>query len=167
MNRLVGILVSVAVGAAAAYMLDPDRGRTRRAIAREQAIAMTNRLNDALEGTSRHWSNIALGYLAEARSLFERTRQNSRDTITRVGGPACDGRTTPGSTRVSRAASRGHRCRGARRARLLQSTDGSRAPPRLSSVRALRVIGEHGRDARRHAHARRHVQVLVRSVRVA
>jgi hypothetical protein len=55
----------------------------------EQAIAMTNRL-DALEGTSRHWSNIALGYLAEARSLFERTRQNSLDTITRVGGPTCD-----------------------------------------------------------------------------
>ena len=88
MNRLVGLLVSVAVGAAAAYMLNPDRGRTRRAIARDKAIAMTNRLNDALEGTSRHWSNIALGYLVEARSLFERTRQNSRDTITRVGGPA-------------------------------------------------------------------------------
>ena len=88
MNRLVGVLVSVAVGAAAAYMLDPDRGRTRRAVARDKALAMTNRLNDALEGKSRHWSNVALGYLAEARGLFERTRGNSRDTITRVGGPA-------------------------------------------------------------------------------
>lgn len=88
MTRLVGILVSVAVGAAGAYMLDPDRGRTRRAFARDKAIAMTNRLNDAFEGKSRHWSNIALGYLAEARSLFERTRQNSRDTIRRVDGPA-------------------------------------------------------------------------------
>ena len=88
MNRLVGVLVSVAVGAAAAYMLDPERGRTRRALARDKAIAMTNRLNDTLEGKSKHWSNIALGYLAEARGLFERTRGNSRNTITRVGKPA-------------------------------------------------------------------------------
>ena len=88
MNRLVGILVSVTVGAAAAYMLDPDRGRTRRAFARDKAIAMTNRLNHAFEGKSRHWSNIALGYLAEARTLFERTRQDPRYTIRRVGGAA-------------------------------------------------------------------------------
>jgi gas vesicle protein len=88
MNRLVGVLVSVAVGAAAAYMLDPDRGRTRRAVARDKAIAMSNRLNGAFEGKSRHWSNIALGYLAEARSLFERSRRRSQDTITRVGKSA-------------------------------------------------------------------------------
>ena len=84
MRRLMRVLMTVAVGAAAAYMLDPDRGRTRRALARDKAIAMSNRLNDALDGRSRHWSNIARGYLAEARSLLERGRQTSRDTISRV-----------------------------------------------------------------------------------
>lgn len=85
MRRLMRVLMTVAVGAAVAYMLDPDRGRTRRALARDKAIAMSNRLNDALDGRSRHWSNIARGYLAEARRLLERGRQTSRDTISRVG----------------------------------------------------------------------------------
>jgi len=88
MRRLLGVLFSVAVGSAAAYMLDPDRGRTRRALARDKAIAMSNRLNDRLEGRSRHWSNIARGYVAEARRLLERGRRTSEDTISRVGRSA-------------------------------------------------------------------------------
>jgi gas vesicle protein len=88
MRRLLGVLFSVAVGAVAAYMLDPGRGRTRRALARDKAIAMSNRLYDTLEGRSRHWSNIARGYLAEARRLLERGRRTSEDTISRVGKSA-------------------------------------------------------------------------------
>jgi len=88
MRRLLGVLFSVAVGAAAAYLLDPERGRTRRALARDKAIAMSNRLNDRLEGRSRHWSNIARGYMAEARRLLERGRRSSEDAISRVGKSA-------------------------------------------------------------------------------
>jgi gas vesicle protein len=88
MRRLVGVLFTVAIGAAAAYMFDPERGRTRRALARDKAIAMSNRVNDALEGRSRHWSNIALGYLAEARRLLDRGRRTSRETLSRVGKSA-------------------------------------------------------------------------------
>ena len=88
MRRLVGVLFTVAVGAAAAYLFDPDRGRTRRAQARDKMIAMNNRVNDALEGKSRHWTNVARGYLAEARSLLERGRRSSQETITRVGKSA-------------------------------------------------------------------------------
>jgi len=84
MNRIVGVLLSAAVGAAAAYLLDPERGRARRALARDKAIAATNRVNDALEGKSRHWSNIARGYVAEARSLFGRGRQAVQDAATQV-----------------------------------------------------------------------------------
>ena len=88
MRRLMGVLLTVAAGAAAAYMFDPERGRTRRALARDRAIAMRNRVNDALDGRSRHWSNIALGYLAEARRLLERGRRTSQETISRVGKSA-------------------------------------------------------------------------------
>jgi gas vesicle protein len=88
MNKMMGVIVSVAVGAAAAYMLDPDRGRTRRAVARDKAIAATNRMNDALEGKSRHWSNLARGVLAEARSLLERGRREAQDAATRIQKPA-------------------------------------------------------------------------------
>ena len=86
--RLMRVLFTVAVGAAAAYMLDPERGRTRRALARDKAIAMSNRLNDALEGRSQHWSNIARGYVAEARRLLDRGRRTSRDTISRISNSA-------------------------------------------------------------------------------
>jgi gas vesicle protein len=88
MNRFVGVLLSVAVGAAAAYMLDPDRGRTRRAVARDKAIAATNTMSDAFGGKSRHWSNVARGYLAEARTLFERGRRAARDTAAHRQKPA-------------------------------------------------------------------------------
>jgi gas vesicle protein len=79
MKRIMGVLVSAAVGAAAAYMLDPDRGRTRRALARDKAVAATNRVNDMLEGKSRHWSNLARGWVAEARSLSTRGRRAAED----------------------------------------------------------------------------------------
>ena len=84
MNKLFGVLVSVGVGAVAAYMLDPERGRTRRALARDKAVAATNRVNDILEGKSRHWSNVARGYVAEARSLFGRGQQAAEDAVTQV-----------------------------------------------------------------------------------
>jgi gas vesicle protein len=79
MRKLFGVMVSVAIGAVAAYMLDPDRGRSRRALARDKAIAATNSMSDAFEGKSRHWSNIARGYMAEARSLFARGRRMANE----------------------------------------------------------------------------------------
>jgi gas vesicle protein len=84
MNKWLGVLLSVAVGATAAYMLDPERGRTRRALARDKAIAATNKMSDALDGKSRHWSNVARGYMAEARSLFGRGRGMAEDAASQV-----------------------------------------------------------------------------------
>ncbi len=88
MNKVLGVLVSVAVGAAAAYMLDPERGRTRRALARDKAIAATNSMSEALEGKSRHWSNIARGYMAEVRSLIGHGRRTAQEAVTQVHRPA-------------------------------------------------------------------------------
>jgi gas vesicle protein len=84
MNRFLGVVVSLAVGAAAAYMLDPERGRARRALARDKALATTNSMSEALEGKSRHWSNIARGYVAEARSLFGRGRRTAEHAANQV-----------------------------------------------------------------------------------
>jgi len=64
MNKLLGLIVSLAVGAGAAYMLDPERGRHRRALARDKAVAATNRMSEALEGKETS--------LGESRAPFSR-----------------------------------------------------------------------------------------------
>ena len=79
MRKMFAVLASAAIGAVAAYMLDPERGRTRRALARDKAIAASNSVSEALEGKSRHWSNLARGYVAEARSRMGRGRRMTND----------------------------------------------------------------------------------------
>ncbi|HEV8584386.1 MAG TPA: YtxH domain-containing protein [Methylomirabilota bacterium] len=79
MRKLLGLIATLGVGAGLAYMLDPERGRTRRALARDKAVAATNWMNDTLESKSRHWSNIARGYVAEAQGLFNRGRRAAQE----------------------------------------------------------------------------------------
>ena len=88
MSKLLGVIVSLGVGAAAAYMLDPERGRHRRALVRDKAKAATNRMRDALDGKTRHWSNLARGYMAEARGLFARGRRTAPAASARIEGRA-------------------------------------------------------------------------------
>ena len=43
---------------------------------------------EALDGKTRHWSNLARGYMAEARGLFARGRRSAQDTAARIEGRA-------------------------------------------------------------------------------
>jgi len=88
MNKLLGLIVSLAVGAGAAYMLDPERGRHRRALARDKAVAATNRMSEALEGKKRHWANLARRSPAEARGLVARGRHAAQNASAQVRKPA-------------------------------------------------------------------------------
>src|SRR2546430_15700156 len=67
MSTLLGLIVSLAVGAGAASMLDPERGRHRRALARDKAVAATNRMSEALEGKETS--------LGESRAPFSPRRE--------------------------------------------------------------------------------------------
>jgi osmotically-inducible protein OsmY len=51
------------------YMLDPDRGRRRRALARDQARSTANTLADAASAKAEDLANRARGMVAEARSF--------------------------------------------------------------------------------------------------
>jgi hyperosmotically inducible periplasmic protein len=66
--RLRSTLFGAAAGAAAAYLLDPDQGRGRRARLADQAEAMLRRTSAAAAGRARHAVSAAVGTVLEARS---------------------------------------------------------------------------------------------------
>jgi BON domain len=70
MDRLVGLLGGMGLGAGLMFLLDPDRGRRRRAAVRDKAIAANRRLADRTAATLEDASNRARGIVAEARSLW-------------------------------------------------------------------------------------------------
>lgn len=58
-------LYGAALGATLMYLLDPDRGRYRRAVTRDKAISGASHLGDAIEMTLRDLSNRTTGLFAE------------------------------------------------------------------------------------------------------
>ena len=70
MNPGISIISGAGVGALLMYFLDPDRGRTRRALMQDQAIKARRKLSDAADATARDVRNRSAGLLWEARSWF-------------------------------------------------------------------------------------------------
>ena len=70
LNRMWPILGGIGVGAGLMYILDPDRGKARRAVARDKVTGAVNRTGKALGKKSRDLSNRARGVIAETSALF-------------------------------------------------------------------------------------------------
>ena len=66
-RKIVRLAIVSGAGAAAAYFFDPDRGRARRAQARDQADAMMRRRQADAERQAQHAANVAAGEAAEAQ----------------------------------------------------------------------------------------------------
>jgi hypothetical protein len=64
---LLRVLTAAAAGAGVMYLLDPERGRRRRARVREQLVRAAHRTGDAVDSTSRDMTNRARGVVAELR----------------------------------------------------------------------------------------------------
>ena len=64
------LLTGAGVGAAVAFMLDPDRGRRRRALVRDKMTRATHLTRDGLDATARDLSNRARGIVAATRGRF-------------------------------------------------------------------------------------------------
>ena len=62
------VLGGIGIGAAAMYLLDPDRGARRRAELRDQLVSTANTLGDAFDTTTRDLGNRARGMAAETRA---------------------------------------------------------------------------------------------------
>ena len=63
-------LGGVALGAGLMFILDPDRGRRRRAVARDKVTSAVNKTGEVIGKKSRDLKNRAQGVVAEASSLF-------------------------------------------------------------------------------------------------
>jgi BON domain len=61
------VLTAATAGAGLMYLLDPDGGRRRRALARDRLVRAAHRTGDAVDTTSRDVTNRARGVVAELR----------------------------------------------------------------------------------------------------
>ena len=64
------VLTGASIGAAIMYVLDPDRGTRRRALARDKLVAAGNKTSMYAGKLSRDLGNRAQGLVAETRTLF-------------------------------------------------------------------------------------------------
>jgi uncharacterized membrane protein len=67
-SRIKTLITTAAVSAVASRLLDPERGRRRRALARDKAIRAVHKTGDTVEATSRDAWHRARGVLATVRS---------------------------------------------------------------------------------------------------
>ncbi|HEY8461434.1 MAG TPA: SRPBCC family protein [Blastocatellia bacterium] len=79
-KRLIGI-GGMGLGAGLMYMLDPDRGRRRRALARDRMAHMSRVLSRAMSATSRDLTHRIYGMMAEGKNLLRREKV-SDDVLT-------------------------------------------------------------------------------------
>jgi hypothetical protein len=84
MNGMTRLIGAAAAGAAGMYLLDPDRGRRRRALARDKVISAVHQLGDASQTTARDLANRARGTAARLRSLALRRPVSDRQIAERV-----------------------------------------------------------------------------------
>ena len=71
-SQLNWMLRGAALGALAMFLLDPDKGRRRRALARDKMRSTAVRARKRINAKSRDLSNRARGLQAEIDHLFTR-----------------------------------------------------------------------------------------------
>ena len=91
-------LAGLGAGAALMYFLDPERGGRRRALLRDQAVALTNDAREAIEATSEDLQNRAYGLYAETRkavtgSALGSSGQGNESNTSQTGANTEMGRT--------------------------------------------------------------------------
>jgi gas vesicle protein len=100
------LLVGAAFGGAAMYLFDPDRGRRRRALIRDQAVKAQTTAREIVEDGRKDVANRATALTQRAGSLFRR-RASTDDTVAqRVRSKMGRYVAHPGAVEVSASAGR-------------------------------------------------------------
>jgi hypothetical protein len=71
MNKRLALLAGAGVGAGLMFLLDPDRGKRRRALLRDKAIHLSRVGSCTLGKISRDIRNRAIGVASEVRASFK------------------------------------------------------------------------------------------------
>lgn len=79
MNRELAFCTGMGVGAGLLYFLDPEVGRRRRALCRDQFIRAAHEMRECADATWKDVQNRASGLVAEASSTF--TRDQASDQV--------------------------------------------------------------------------------------
>ena len=101
-------LGSALFGAAAMYLFDPDRGKRRRALVRDQFVKAACNVRDVFDAASRDFVNRGAGLVGETRSLLNRDAPIDDVLVERVRAKI--GRYTqhPGAIEVGATSRRSH-----------------------------------------------------------
>jgi hypothetical protein len=68
---MLSFLAGAAIGAGLMFLLDPDRGRRRRALARDRILSAGRHAGEDVGAKARHLRNRARGLVAGARSRMQ------------------------------------------------------------------------------------------------
>ena len=78
------LLVGLALGGAAMYFFDPDRGRRRRALVRDKAVGATNCTRDFVNEGVRDLKNRGSAVTGRVKSMLSRRESDDRVLVERV-----------------------------------------------------------------------------------
>jgi hypothetical protein len=84
MNPLIAMLTGASFGAGIMYMLDPDLGRRRRALVKDQFSSLPNTLQEGASVTARDLRNRSMGFFSEARSRLFDNKASDEVLVDRV-----------------------------------------------------------------------------------
>ena len=84
MNQKVTLVSGVSLGAVAMYLLDPDRGKRRRALLCDQGGHLAHLMNSGLEKSARDLRQRLYGLLAERRGILRNDAVSDDVLVARV-----------------------------------------------------------------------------------
>jgi hypothetical protein len=90
-GRFAALLGGIGLGAAVMYVLDPQGGRRRRALARDKAVSLANKTSQVVSARSRDLANRAKGVAAEARSIVVESGDSTSGQEAGRGGEGGNG----------------------------------------------------------------------------
>ena len=102
MNRntaIWGALAGIGAGAAVMYLMDPDKGRRRRALIRDKAVSAGNAFTDTVNARSQDLANRSYGMAMEAKKMVGLSSSDQEDEDTTRRQSSQEGMDSPGSSR--------------------------------------------------------------------